>query len=127
MSEKKITATIILENIKTIAVDTNEVTAQDIIDYCDKVIGQIAAKAEKTKLRNAEKRAAGDELKAAVQSVVTNELQTREQIFEQIEGEDLTVAKVGARLTQLVADGAIVKEEIKIEGQKGKKMAYRLA
>ena len=100
------------------------VTVGDILEYTGKTKEQLANKAAKAQEKAAEKKTAGDELRAAVKAVLTDELQTREQIFAKVEGEDLTVAKIGARLTQLVANGEARKEQIKVEDRKV--MAYAL-
>lgn len=99
----------------------------EVIDFIDTQITQIAAKAEKAKIRAAEKRAQGDELREAVRSVLTSEFQDTSTILKQIgdESEDLTRAKVSARLTQLVNAGLVEKEQQKnAEGKKT--MFYRL-
>ena len=104
-----------------------EMTAEqaDLIDFIDAQIASIDTKAEKAKVRNAEKKANGDELRDAVQSVLTDELQTIDAILTQIEGEDVTKAKVTARLTSLVKNGLAEKEEVKDE--EGRKLkAYKL-
>ena len=106
--------------------DGVNVTAGDIVTYAGKTLDQIAAKAEKSKVYAAKKRAESDELKAEVQAVLTDELQTREDVLAALDaGEDVTVARVGARLTALVKDGIAVKEEVKTVT--GKKMGYKLA
>lgn len=128
MADVKITKAMVLTEIRA-QVEAMEfegdVTAADVIAYCDTALAQIAAKAEKAKEKAAEKKAEGDELRAAVKAVLTDELQTREDIFAKIEGEDLSVAKIGARLTQLVANGEAVKEQVKVGDRKV--MAYKLA
>ena len=97
----------------------------DLIDFIDAQIVSIDTKAEKAKARNAEKKANGDELRDVVQSVLTDELQTIDAILTQIEGEDVTKAKVTARLTSLVKNGLAEKEEVKDE--EGRKLkAYKL-
>ena len=116
---EKITDTMRYEEIKSLLADR-----EDIVEFCDRKIGQIVAKAEKAKEKNAEKKAAGDELREAVAAVLTNEPQLAEDILGQLEGEDLTVAKVRARLTQLVNLGLASKAEVKV-GDK-KRMAYTL-
>ena len=117
----KITKVEIYGMIKDACAD-NEV----IVDFCDKEIAALGAKAEKAKVRAAAKKAAGDELRAVVASVLTNEPMIAEDILASIEGdEDLTKAKVIARLTQLVKAGEAVKSEITVDGKK--KMAYALA
>lgn len=97
-----------------------------IVDFCDKKIAALGAKAEKAKVRAAAKRAAGDELRAVVASVLTKEPMIAEDILARIEGdEDLTKAKVIARLTQLCKAGKAVKSEVTVDGKK--RMAYALA
>ena len=97
----------------------------DVVEFCQAEKAKLAAKAEKAKARAAEKKAQGDELYALVVSVLTNEPQTREAVFAQIEGEDLTVAKIGARLSQAVKNGVAVKSTEKVEGKS--KVMYALA
>lgn len=124
MADVKITKAMVLEVIKANVenmVFEGEVTAEDVVAYVDVTLGQLTAKAEKAKAKAAEKRAEGDELKAAVQAVLTEEFQNIKEIAGQIEGEDVTNAKVTARLTKLVNEGVAVKEKTK-DG-----MTYKLA
>ena len=65
----------------------------------------------------AEKKAAGDELYAVIIEAVGAENVTAEDVLASIEGEDLTVAKVRARLSQAVKNGVLVKESVKIDGK----------
>ena len=128
MAEVKITKAMVLEvigkNVENMTFD-GDVTAEDVTAFVETTLAQIAAKAEKNKERAAAKRQAGDELRAQVLSFVTEEWQTRDEITANFEDEDVTPAKVGARLTQLVADGSVVKEKQKIDGKD--KMVYALA
>lgn len=113
-----------VEGIETVG----NIPADKVLEFIDTQVAQIDAKAAKAKERAGEKKAAGDELRAAVKAVLTDKLQTREQIFAQIEDADdgtLSIAKIGARLTQLCVSGEAIKENIKTET--GKKMAYKLA
>ena len=101
-----------------------------IIEFCQKEIDTLGARAEKAKERAAAKRAEGDELQTAVLNALTDELASRQEITERIEGDEVTVSKVGYRLTSLVKQGLAVKEDITVTGEDGKnkKMAgYRLA
>lgn len=128
MADVKITKAMVLEAIKANVENmefTSEVTAEDVVAYVDKTLEQMASKADKAKAKAAEKRAEGDALKAAVAAVLTNELQTAEEITAQVEGEEVTKAKVIARLTALAKDGVIVKEQVKADSRKV--MAYKLA
>ena len=127
--EKKITKREKFEMLKEIIRgDINvEMTVEqaDLIDFLDTQINAMDVKAEKAKVRNAEKKANGDELRDVVQSVLTDELQTIDAIVAQIEGEEITKAKITARLTSLVKNGIATKEEVKDE--EGRKLkAYKL-
>ena len=84
------------------------------------------AKADKAKARAAEKRAEGDELRATVKAVLTNEFQGIEDILPQVEGEEITKAKIIARLTQLVKAGEVEKAKAKTEDKK-EITVYKLA
>lgn len=127
MSEvKKATKKENYEMLLEIVENSNSEIKAELVEFITKQINSIDAKAAKAKEKAAEKRAEGDELRAAVKAVLTNELQTAETILGQIEGEELTKAKITARLTQLIKAGEAVKEEVKTE--EGKKvMAYRLS
>lgn len=127
MSEvKKVTKKENYEMLMEIVENSNSEMKAELVDFITKQINSIDAKAVKAKEKAAEKRAEGDELRAAVKAVLTEELQTAETILGQIEGEELTKAKIVARLTQLVKNGEASKEEVKTE--EGKKvMAYKLA
>lgn len=127
MSEvKKVTKKENYEMLMEIVENSNSEMKAELVDFITKQIESIDAKAAKAKEKAAEKRAEGDELRAAVKAVLTEELQTAETILSQIEGEELTKAKIVARLTQLVKNGEASKEEVKTE--EGKKvMAYCLS
>ena len=111
----------------------NEVEHEDapmLIEFVQAEAGALARKASKAKEKAAEKKVELDELAEVVLTVVTAEPQTRDQIAEQIDGEDVSVAKVGARLSKLVALGYIVKTEtpaVSASGKKTTRMAYSLA
>lgn len=127
--EKKITKREKFEMLKEIIRgDVNvEMTVEqaELIDFLDAQIVAIDTKAEKAKARNAEKKANGDELRDVVQSILTEDYQTIDAIVAQIEGEDVTKAKVTARLTSLVKNGLAEKEDVKDE--EGRKLkAYKL-
>ena len=128
--EKKITTRDYYEMLKEIVYPTNadcEMTVEqgELIEFLDKQIALIDSKAEKAKARNAEKKANGDELREVVQGVLTDEFQTIDAIVAQIEGEEVTKAKVTARLTALVNNGIAEKTDVKDdEGRKLK--AYKL-
>ena len=98
---------------------------QELVDFCNDEIARLDAKALKAKEKAAERKAQGDELYAVVVSVVGSEPMTAEQVLACIDGEELTTAKIRARLSQAVNNGVLVKETVKIEGKN--KVVYSLA
>ena len=101
-----------------------DVPVEDIVAFCQKDIDALATRAAKAKERAAAKRAEGDELQAAVLSVLTDEPATRQEVFERVDFADATLAKVGYRLTTLVNLGQAVKSEVTSEGTDGKTHKY---
>ena len=106
-------------------------TAEELIAFAENEIALLDKKAVKAKERAATKKAEGDELTEAVRAAMSaEEFEPIADIAARIEGEDVTVAKVQYRLTQLVKNGEAEKEQITIpggEGQKARKiMAYKL-
>ncbi len=126
MNDKKMTKKDYFNAIKEIIETTESENKGELIYFIESQIASIDNKAEKAKERAAAKKAQGDALREAVKSVLTDELQTADEICSQIDGEELTVAKVRARLTQLVNLGEASKEDIKTEDGKTKK-AYKIA
>jgi hypothetical protein len=106
-------------------------TSEELIAFAENEIALLDKKAVKAKERAATKKAEGDELTEAVRTAMSaEEFEPIADIAARIEGEDVTVAKVQYRLTQLVKNGEAEKEQITIpggEGQKARKiMAYKL-
>lgn len=101
-----------------------------IVEFCEKEIASLDAKAVKAKERAAEKRAAGDELQGVIASLLTAEPQTAEEILAQISDEsgELTKQKVVARMTNLVKFGQASKTDVKVEvdGKTVSRKAYTL-
>ena len=131
----KITKAMVLaaikENVENMEF-AGDVTAADVTAYCDKTLEQLANKAAKAKEKAAEKKNEGDELRDAVEAVLTDEYQVIGDIFPQVADEagEITTAKVTYRLTALVKAGIAEKAEVKVsgEGEKTRKvMGYRLA
>lgn len=137
---EKITKREMFEAIKGLAesgalhmVDFNEnITDEAVAEFCANEIDLLDKKAAKAKERKAIKKAEGDELTDIVRDAMsTEEFETREDIFKKLEvGEDVTIAKVGYRLTTLVNNGEAEKTEITLPaevegGKKRKVMGYR--
>lgn len=123
-SVKKVTKKEYYVMLKEVVENSNSENKDELVEFIEKQITLLDNKAAKAKERAAEKRAEGDELRALVEATLTDEYQTIADITEQIDNEDVTKAKVTARLTQLVKDGLAVKEEAKTEDGK-KVMVYR--
>ena len=99
----------------------------DVVAFCGDEIAKLDAKAAKAKERAAEKRAAGDELYASVVATLTSTPATADAIFADnfADVEDLSVAKIRARLSQAVKNGVATKETVKIDGKN--KVVYAIA
>lgn len=110
-------ATVITEDFNVQVGDVT-VTAEDVTAYIEKTIAQLDAKNEKAKERAAEKKVEGDELRAKIEAVLTDEFQTGNQITTAIGDEEVTKAMVSARLAQLVKAGKAHKTQIKVDNRK---------
>lgn len=100
-----------------------------LIEFVQAEQAALARKATKAKEKQAEKKTEVDELGNAVLGVLTADPMTRDEVFALVEfdGEEISVAKIGARLTRLVELGLIQKTEVKATTASGKKttrMAY---
>lgn len=104
-----------------------------IKEFCENEIETLAKRAASAKERAAKKAKQADALMEAVFAVLGDEPMTREQVFDEIDAdafEELSVAKIGYRLTALVKDGRAVKESVNVISEDGKnkpRAAYRLA
>ena len=123
--EKKLTKKDFYAMLTEIVEATEVEMKEDLLAFINKEVSLIDAKAEKAKARAAEKKAEGDALRDAVQSVLTEEYQTINDIASQVEGEEITKAKITARLTSLVKNGLAEKADVKTEDGKTVK-AYKL-
>ena len=118
---KKMVLEAILQAVDTISEDTTfevdgiEVSLDDIADYAEKTIAQLDAKAVKAKETAAKKKAENDELLDAVKAVLTEDYQTGTDIFNAVDVEGATQAKVTARLTKLCKAGEAHKVDVKTE------------
>lgn len=125
MENKKLTKKDYYGMLKDIILTSDVDNKEELEAFIDRQVEIIDNKAEKAKERAAEKKAEGDELRAAIKSVLTEDYQSADDILAQLEGEDLSKAKIIARLTQLVNNGDAEKAQAKTEDRK-KFMTYRL-
>lgn len=100
--------------------------ATELVEFIDKQIEQLDAKATKARERAAERKAEGDELRAMVAAAVTDEFQTIDQIMTamELDDPDVTRAKITARLGQLVKAGEVMKVAMTVD--KRRVMHYKL-
>ena len=97
MADKKITKTEMFEGIKATLTDNfAEDEVQEYVEFLDKEIAAIAARAEKEKARRAAKKAEGDELGDAVKAVIGEDPITATDIADELieEFPEVTKAKV---------------------------------
>ena len=119
MTEQKITKEMVLNGIISFFEGDNDdsISQEDVIAYCQNELALIERRRAKDNERRRKKREENTELYDAVFAVMTNELQSREEItaavVEATGDAELTVAKVGAQLNKLVKNGVVVKDNIK--------------
>ena len=120
MAVEKITKVDMFNAIADFIADTDWERKDEAIEFIEKQIDQLKAKAEKAKSRAEEKKIEGDELREAVADALTNEPQTIDAITTTVAENypDVTKAKVTARLTQLVKLGEATKEQVKMDSRK---------
>ena len=99
-----------------------KLTDAEEIAFIETQIAALDRKAEKARERAAAKKAEGDELREKIYEVLSTETMTIPQIIAAVGIEDLTPAKVTARLRQLVELEKVAKEKVKTET--GDKMGY---
>ena len=124
MATGKMTKVEMFENIRGY-LNGNEMSCSvdEAVEFIDKQIEQLEAKAAKAKYRAAAKRADGDALRETVFQCVDAKPKTIDEITADVidiveDANDITKAKVTARLTQLVKNGSVVKEQTKIGTRK---------
>ena len=125
--ENKMTKRDFYNDIKAMAEAADR---EDIVAFCDNEIELLDKKAAKAKERQAEKKAAGDELTDAVKAAMTNEFETREVIAARVAetfGEDASLAKVGYRISALVRDGIAEATDIKVPATETSKASTKKA
>ena len=121
----KVTNKEMFTKVKDALMASNVEDKEDLIAFIDGRIALIDKKAAKAAETAAEKKNELDELCEVVKSILGTEPQTADDVFAQVSGEDVTIAKVRARLTKLEKAGIAVKTDVKVDGKS--KKAYTLA
>lgn len=100
-----------------------------LCEFAEKKLAQLDKRNASAQRRAAAKRAEGNAITEDIFGILSAERMTREQVA-QAYGSELSVAKVGSRLNQLVEAGRVQKETIKVANAEGKmvnKVAYFVA
>ncbi|MBO5908339.1 MAG: hypothetical protein J6Q67_00920 [Clostridia bacterium] len=134
-TEKKITKREIFESIITAMNGGDWAYAPEVyVEFCEKEVAALDAKAAKAAEKAAEKRALGDALQDAVLAVLTDEFVDAGTIAANVgefDGEEVSAPKVQYRLRQLVASNKAEQTDMSIPASEGKKArivkGYRLA
>jgi len=103
----------------------DEEKQDELIAFIDKQIETLEKRKEAAATRAAKKKEESDALTEEILGMIGEDLVTVDEIVVAINREDVTRNKVTARLGKLFKNGAIVKETVKVDGNK--RMAYRLA
>ena len=97
----------------------------ELVEFIDKQIETLEKRKVAAAERAEKKKAESDAMTDAILAQIGDELITVDEIVVALDSEEVTRNKVTARLGKLVKAGTIVKEAVKVEGNK--RMAYRLA
>lgn len=98
---------------------------EELVEFIDKQIETLEKRKVAAAERAEKKKAESDAMTDAILAQIGNEPITVDEIVIALDSEEVTRNKVTARLGKLVKAGTIVKEPVKVEGNK--RMAYRLA
>jgi len=102
-----------------IMLDAYDVSAEDVKAYAENEITLLDKRAVKAKERAEKNKAESDELTEVVYETLTDEFEPIANILSRIEGEDLSAAKVVARMRKLVEAGRAEKTELKVKPAEG--------
>ena len=123
----KKTKTMLFEELREIVIDVvkDEEKQNELVDFIDKQIELLVKRKAAAADRAAKKKEESDALTEEILGLIGEDLVTVDEIVIAINREDVTRNKVTARLGKLFKSGAIVKETVKVDGNK--RMAYKLA
>lgn len=126
MADKKTKAMYFAElKEMVIAAVEDQEQQNELVEFIDKQLETLEKRKVSAAERAAKKREASDAMTEQTLAQIGEELQTVDEIVAAIDDETVTRNKVTARLGKLVKAGTIVKEAVKVDGNK--RMAYRLA
>lgn len=123
----------ILTALKAMAEDGNmhiedflsTLTDEDVVAFCDNELELLAKKTARSREAAAKKRAEGDEITAVVRDALsTEDFEPISVIADRINDENISKAKIVARLRNLIECGEAEKQEMTTD-DKRKVMSYR--
>ncbi len=118
ISKKDVFSAILaLDITEDIQVGDVTVTPADITETLEKAIEQLDSKATKAREKAAEKKKAGDELRAKIKDVLTDEYQTLSQITAALGDPDITNAMVTPRINALCKLGEAHKADARVDSR----------
>ena len=125
MADIKMTKIECFEQLAGIVEASDVENKEDILKFIQSSIETLENRKRAAQERAEKKKNEPDELVDAIKAVLSEELQTADDIAAQIEGEDVTKQKVVARLTKMVNAGIVRKDSVKTD-DKRKVMGYAL-
>jgi len=126
MADKKTKAMYFAELREMVIAAVEDQAQQDeLVEFIDKQVETLEKRKVAAAERAAKKREESDAMTDAILGQIGDDLITVDEIVAAIDDENVTRNKVTARLGKLVKAGVIVKETVKVNGNK--RMAYRIA
>ena len=118
MSKRDVLMALSTMNFEDVTVGDITVTAEDFNDYIASSIESLDKRNEAAKNRAAEKKAEGDQLRAAIKATITGNTKSISEILTALNDDTVTSAMVVSRLGQLVKLGEVEKEDTNVDGRK---------
>jgi DNA-binding transcriptional regulator GbsR (MarR family) len=125
MATEKKTKVMYFTEIRELIENTDVEGKADFLEFIDKEVETLKKRAAAASERAAKKRAESDELTDQIYNLIGSEPMTVDEIVENLGVEGVTRNKVTARLGKLVKAEKIVKEAVKVDGNK--RMTYARA
>ena len=126
MADKKTKAMYFAElREMVIAAVEDQEQQNELVEFIDKQLETLDKRKVAAAERAAKKKEESDAMTDAILGQIGEDLITVDEIVAAIDDENVTRNKVTARLGKLVKAGSIVKETVKVNGNK--RMAYRIA
>ncbi len=120
----KKTKAMYFEELREVILNTamEQETQDELLDFIDKQVETLEKRKLAAAERAAKKRSESDALTEAIYGFLGADLVTVDEIVAAFNDEEITRNKVTARLGKLVKAGTVVKEAVKVDGNK--RMAY---